>query len=77
MTLYHEDYVISKEERRTLIVMKMRERKKQIVVVRELNITSGAVRYVWINYLNTGTTSDNPRSRRPLKTTENDRRVIC
>lgn len=62
---------------RNLIVLKMNQGMKQIQVARELNITSGTVRKIWMRYKATGSTDDAHRSGRPLKTTERDRRFIC
>lgn len=54
----------------------MDEGKRQIDAARELSITSGTVRYIWNKYLDTSSTDDRPRSGRPLKTTEKERRLI-
>jgi len=65
------------DEIRHLIVDRMINGRSQRKVGRELNISQSTVNRIWIRYRKTGTTDNKPRSGRPKKTTERERRVFC
>ena len=68
--------VISNEIRH-VIVDRMSNGGSQRKVGLELNISQSTVNRIWMKYRKTGSTDNQPRSGRPQKTTEKERRHFC
>ena len=64
-------------ETRKIIVAKMLKVKRQSEVSRELRIGQTTVPAIWLKYEKTRSVCDMNRTDRPVKTSENERRLIC
>lgn len=62
---------------RNQIVAFMETGYSQSNVARQLNLGQTTVRKIWLRYTATGSTENRPKSGRPMKTTERERRRLC
>ena len=62
---------------RRLVVRLIKAGMKPREVARLLEMNYTTVYYTWEKYLSTGTAVDRNRSRRPMISTERDRRDLC
>ena len=65
------------DEIRNRIVFQMEKGETQRKVGLDLNISQSTVNNIWMRYRRYGTTNNRPRSGRPNKTTEKERRHFC
>ena len=66
------------EERlRKLVIAKIQDGASQRQVSKELGICRSSIQNLWLKFAKTGSISDRPRSGRPMKSTERDRRHLC
>jgi len=65
------------EAMRHLIVEKIMQGESQRKVAVQLNVSLATVNRIWVRYRHTGSIENQPRSGRPRKTSERERRHFC
>ena len=60
-----------------LVIAKIQDDPSQTQVSKDLGIYRSSIQNIWLEFANTGSIADRPRSGRSMKSTERDLRRLC